>query len=89
MRIYGVLSITHHGWSKVLTVMCADGREAALAFIRSGEGIEVRAGPGRLTQYHGLTTGHLDRLIARHGILLLSRAEWNAKKAELGPAVLD
>lgn len=89
MGIYGVFSITHHGWSKVLTVMSDRGRREPLALIRPGDGIEVRAGEGRLTQYHGLTTGHLERLIARYGIVLLSRAAWNAKKTELGSAIFD
>ncbi len=89
MRMYGVFSITHHGWSKVLTVMCERGRGAALAFIQPGEGIEVRAEVGHLTQYYGQTTDHLKRLIDRHGIILLSRSEWNAKKDELGAVILD
>lgn len=89
MRMYGVLSITHHGWSKVLTVMCDRGRGTALAVIQPGEGIEVRAEEGRLTQYYGQTTGHLERLADRHGVVMLGRADWNAKKNELGPIILD
>ncbi len=89
MRMYGVLSITHHGWSKVLTVMCDRGRGAALACIQPGDGIEVRAEAGRLTQYYGQTTGHLERLADRHGIIMLSRADWNAKKDELRIVILD
>ncbi len=88
MRLYGVFSITHHGWLKVLTVMCDEGRSAALAAIEAGPDIEVRAGAGRLTQYYGKSRESLQKLIDRHGIVMLDPGDWAAKKQELGPAIL-
>ena len=87
MRLYGVFSITHHGWSRVLTVMGEEGRSAALAAIEAGPEIEVRAGEGRLTQYHAQSREVLQELIERHGITVLEPGAWAAKKEELGAAI--
>ena len=51
MTIYGLYGFTH-GWGRLLTVMSPAGRAAALERVAAGEGVEVSAGEGRLTQYH-------------------------------------
>jgi hypothetical protein len=86
MTVYGLYGFTH-GWGRLLTVMSPEGAAAALAEIEAGDGVEVSAGQGRLTQYHEKRRGALARLVARHGIVVLSKAAWDAKKAELGDAV--
>ena len=87
LELFGLLGKTH-GWGKVLTVMSPAGRSAALAAIDAGDGVIVQAGPDRLTVYQEKRAGGLDRLIAENGITLLTKAEWAAKKAELGKKVL-
>jgi hypothetical protein len=79
MTVYGLYGFTH-GWGRLLTVMSPEGAAAALAEIEAGD-------QGRLTQYHEKRRGALARLVARHGIVVLSKAAWDAKKAELGDAV--
>ena len=86
MKIYGLLGFTH-GWAKVLTVMSPEGSPRALAGIADGDEVTVNAGPGRLTQFVEKRAGALDRLVAAHGIELLSKAEWDARKAEAGEAI--
>ena len=56
--------------------------------IEAGPEIEVRAGEGRLTQYHGQSREALQKLIDRHGIVMLGHGDWAAKKQDLGPAIL-
>ena len=86
MTIYGLLGFTH-GWARVLTVMSPEGATAALAHVVAGADVQVSAGAGRLTQYFEKRDGALDRLIAAHGIVVLSKEEWTARKAELGDAI--
>jgi hypothetical protein len=84
--VYGLLGATH-GWAKVLTVMSPAGASAAQRRIAAGDDVIVAADEGRLPQYIERRKGALDRLIAAHGIIVLSREEWNAKKAALGDAI--
>jgi hypothetical protein len=84
--VYGLFGITH-GWAKVLTVMSPDGGSAASRAIGVGDEVIVEAGEGQLTRYVEKRKGALDRLIAAHGIVVLSPDEWTAKKAELGEAI--
>lgn len=86
-EIYGLKGITH-GWAKVLTVMGREGASALAARIETDDDVSLAAAEGRLTQYVERRKGGLDRLIAVNGIVLLSKADWDAKKAELGPAIL-
>ncbi len=87
MTLYGLMGFTH-GWGRVLTVMSADGAGAALAAIDPGEdAVPMSAGPGRLTRYMERREGGLDRLVARHGVAVLSKEDWDAKKKELGEAI--
>ena len=87
MELYGLIGKTH-GWGKVLTVMSPAGRTAALAAVEAGDHVIVQGGPDRLTVYQEKRAGGLDRLITENGITLLTKAEWDAKKAELGAGVL-
>jgi hypothetical protein len=86
MTIYGLLGITH-GWGRLLTVMSPEGTAAVGAAVAAGDGIETKAADGRLIQYHEIKAGALQRLIATHGIVVLSKADWDAKKQELGDRV--
>ncbi len=86
MIIYGLLGFTH-GWARVLTVMSPEGATAARAHVAAGDGVQVNAGEGRLTQYLEKRSGALDRLIECHGIVVLSKDQWDARKAELGDAI--
>ena len=86
--IYGLKGFTH-GWARVLTVMSAEGVSALQARIEAGEDVSVAVAEGRLTQYVERRKGGLDRLIAANGIVLLSKADWDAKKTELGAAILQ
>ena len=85
--IYGLKGFTH-GWARILTVMSAEGASVLASRIEAGAEAEVAAAEGRLIQYIERRKGGLDRLIAENGIVLLSKAEWDAKKAELGTAIL-
>ncbi len=84
--LYGLFGITH-GWGVLLTVMSPAGRREVERRIVPGPDIRVQGGPGRLTQYHERRAGALARMIEAHGIVVLDKPEWDAKKAELGEAI--
>jgi len=86
MVLYGLHGITH-GWAKSLTVISPEGTAAVLAHIDPGEDLIVNGGPGQLTHYLERRAGGFDRLIARYGIIVLDKPDWNARKAELGDAI--
>ena len=86
MIIYGLLGFTH-GWARVLTVMSPEGATAACAHVNAGDDVQVNVGAGRLTQYFEKRDGALDRLIESHGIVVLSKDQWDARKAEFGDAI--
>ncbi len=65
------------------------GASAALRAIAAGNDVITDAGAGRLTYYLEKRAGALARLIEAHGIIVLTKPDWDAKKAELGDAVLD
>ena len=89
MTIFGLLGYTH-GWGKLITVMSPAGDTAVRAAITvSGDDLMVMTGEGQLTQYHAKREGTLMRLIAAHGIIMLDKPAWDAKKAELGPGAFD
>ena len=88
MIVYGLLGFTHNG-GRTLTVMSPEGARAALGEIAAGDGVVTQAGPGQLTHYQEKRRGALQDLIAAHGIQVLDKPAWDAKKAELGPGVLD
>lgn len=86
MTIYGLRGITH-GATKVLTVMSPEGVAAALKQIAAGDDVITNAGEGRLTHYLEKRSGALDHLIETYGIVVLSKQEWDRKKAELGDRI--
>lgn len=88
MTLYGLLGFTHNG-GRTLTVMSPEGARAALAAIAAGGDVLAQAGPGRLTYYQEKRRGALRNLIAAHGIQVLDKPAWDAKKTELGPGVFD
>lgn len=86
MELYGLFGQTH-GWGKILTVMSPAGATAALAAVEAGEDVAIQAGAGRLTYYQERRPGGLERLISAHGIVVLSKPEWDAKKSQFGEAI--
>ncbi len=93
MILYGLLGFTHNG-GRTLTVMSPTGAGAALAAIPAGSSVadssvRVQAGAGQLTIYQARRRGALRELIAAHGIEVLDKPAWDAKKAALGPSVFD
>jgi len=96
MIFYGLRGFTHNG-GRTLTVMSPEGARAALAAIEAGSaargaaggGVVAQSGPGQLTAYQEKHRGALQDLIAAHGIQVLDKPAWDAKKAELGAVVFD
>jgi hypothetical protein len=88
MRIYGLLGRTHGG-ARVLTVMSPAGARAALEFIQADDTLITQASEGHLTRYLEKREGALQRLVMRHGIVLLAKADWDRKKARLGARIWD
>ncbi len=86
MILYGLLGFTHNG-GRTLTVISPEGASAALAAVEAGDDVVVQAGPGQLTYYLEKRRGALQELIAAHGIVVLDKPAWAAKKAELGAIV--
>ncbi|MFQ5785052.1 MAG: hypothetical protein ACE5H8_09540 [Alphaproteobacteria bacterium] len=86
MTLYGLYGFTH-GWGTLLTVMSPEGGSAARAAIEPGDDVTVVAGEGRLTQFYEKRAGALARLVAANGIVVLSKAEWDIKKAAFGDAI--
>ncbi len=86
-EIYGLRGFTHHGWAKLITAMGPAGDDAVRAAIAVHEEalahIKVVVTAGGLTQYHGKRGGALERLIVDAGIIMLTRDQWDAKKAAL------
>ena len=68
--------------------MSPEGDSAAHAAITApDDDVMVVTGEGQLTQYHARRRGALERLIAAHGIVVLDKPAWDARKADLGAAV--
>ncbi len=92
MTLYGLLGFTHNG-GRTLTVMSAKGAGAALAAmaagVAAGDDVVVQAGAGQLTIYQARRRGALQVLIAAHGIEVLDKPAWDARKAEFGARVCD
>ena len=86
MTLYGLYGITH-GWARVLTVMGPAGAAAVAAHIEPGPDIVAETGAGQLPVYQEKREGALAALIARYGIAVLDKPQWDAKKAELGEGV--
>lgn len=87
MTLYGLRGLYHHGWSKVLTVMSPEGATAALAHMSVAANVRIDSCEGRLTKYLEQGKGALDQLVESYGIIVLTKLEWDQKKAELGEAI--
>ena len=85
-ELFGFFGFTH-GWARMLTVMSPAGAAAALRAVPGNGDLIVHSGEGQLTRYQEKREGALDRLVEQHGIAVLSRSEWNARKAELGETI--
>lgn len=85
-RLYGLWVLQHHGTNRILTVMSSAGIAAQRAHMAEVDGLEVRAGDGRFTQYVEQQPQALTQLIELHDIEVLSFQAWAEKKAELGDA---
>lgn len=85
--LFGLLGFSH-GAAKVLTVMSPRGVGAVLTAVTAGDDVVVEASLGHLTRYYEKRQGALQRLAAAHGIEILSKPQWDAKKAEFGGAIL-
>jgi hypothetical protein len=86
IELYGYYVFTH-GWGRVLTVMSPAGATAVLKSVRVDDDVDVKAGKGRLTQFHEKRAGALDRVAAANGIRIVTKSEWDARKAQLGDAI--
>jgi len=76
-----------HGWGRVLTVMSPAGPVAVLKAVQVDDDVEVKSAKGQLTQFHEKRAGALDRIAAANGVRILTRAEWDARKAALGDSI--
>jgi hypothetical protein len=85
-ELFGFYGFTH-GWARILTVMSPQGASAALHAVPDNDDVAVQSGYGQLTRYQEKREGALERLVAEHGIIVLSRSEWDARKAELGETI--
>jgi len=84
--LYGLYGFTH-GWARILTVMSPQGASAIVAAVPGNSDVILHSGEGRLPRYQERRTGALERLAATHAIEILTRAEWDARKAELGESI--
>lgn len=82
MTIYGLLGFTH-GWARVLTIMSPEGSARALAALGEPADIAVQADEGALPRLYEKRGGALQRLVEAHGIELLERPAWEARKREM------
>lgn len=88
ITLYGLQGVTH-GAAKVLTVMSVAGISGIRQAIPSADGVMINSCAGRLVQYFEQRSGALNRLIRAHGIVVLSKPEWDVKKVELGDAIWE
>lgn len=86
MTLYGLKGFTHGG-GYLLTLMSPQGARAITdALVLDPAELRLEQ-TGGLPQVHEIVDGALDRLIATRGITVLDFPAWQARKAELGPAI--
>lgn len=83
--LYGLMGFTH-GWARVLTVMSPAGATTAMRKIGKADGVITAFREGELPRFQEQRAGALRRLVESQGIVLLDKADWDTKKAELGSA---
>jgi hypothetical protein len=76
-----------HGWARILTVMSPQGATAALNAMPGNDDVAVQSGDGQLTRYQEKREGALERLVGEHGIIVLTKPEWDARKQQFGGAI--
>lgn len=86
LELFGLYGFTH-GWARVLTVMSPSGTAAVLHAVPGNEDVAVQSGEGLLTRYHEKHPAALERLAREHGIIILTKSEWDARKAKLGEKI--
>ena len=84
MQLYGLYVMQHHGSNRVLVVMSSEGVDAARELMSKTDGLEIRAGKGRLTQYVEQVEGAMAILIDSYDIKILNRDAWQRTKDSLG-----
>lgn len=85
-ELFGLYGFTH-GWARILTVMSPQGASAVLKAVPSNDDAIVQSDDGQLTRYREKREGALSRLVDAHGIMILTKTEWDARKAELGESI--
>ncbi len=87
VALFGLRGFSH-GASRLITVMSPSGIAAVAGRVTFDPG-EIRAElyPGVLPQYHEKVRGGVDRLVERHGIMVLDFPAWTEKKARFGASV--
>jgi len=85
-ELFGLFGFTH-GWGRLLTVMSPQGANAVMETIGAASDVVLQRHEGKLPQFHEKRDGALDRLIEKHGVVVLDKADWDAKKAALGETI--
>jgi hypothetical protein len=85
-EMYGLYGFSH-GAARVLTVMSPAGTAVVLRTLPGNADVTVHSGEGLLTRYYEKRLGALERLVKKHGIKILTKAEWDARKAMFGECI--
>lgn len=85
-ELFGLYGFTH-GWARILTVMSPQGASTVLRVAPGNDDAIVQSDDGQLTRYQERREGALSRLVDAHGIVILTKNEWDARKAELGEVI--
>ena len=67
--------------------MSPQGVSATVNAIGNSAGVVLQAANEKLPQLHEQHEGALDRLIEKHGIVILNKTEWDERKAFLGETI--
>ena len=86
LELFGLYGFTH-GWARILTVMSPQGASMVLRTVPGNDDVIVQSGDGQLPRYQEKRDGALVSLVNAHGIEILSKTEWDARKAELGEKI--
>lgn len=87
VALFGLRGFSH-GASRLITIMSPSGIAAVTARLTFDPGeIRVEVYPGVLPQYHEKVRGGVDRLIERHGIVVLDFLAWTEKKARFEASI--